>query len=95
MLANVFAILAATPGNLTRELRDFPARELKRRPVPGKWSVQEILAHLAGVEEYGMGSRVEAIVTSNCTTIALTRANPCPCWLTKMGNTRKFYTFGS
>jgi hypothetical protein len=35
---------------------------MKKRPAPGKWSIQEILAHLADVEEHGMRSRVEAIV---------------------------------
>ena len=32
------------------------------RPAPDKWSVQEVLAHLADVEEVGMRGRVAAIV---------------------------------
>lgn len=63
MLENVFAILASTPDKLQRELRDFSPREMKKRPAPGKWSIQEILAHLADVEQVGMRDRVEAIVT--------------------------------
>lgn len=89
MIESVFAILASTPEKLRRELQDFSAREMKKRPAPDNWSVQEILAHLADVEEHGMRSRVEAIVTedrpvfepsirrsapSNCATIALIRA---------------------
>ena len=63
MLENVFSTLSTTPDKLRRELRDFSPREMKRRPAPGKWSVQEVLAHLADVERYGMRGRVEAIVT--------------------------------
>jgi DinB superfamily len=65
MLENVFAILSSTPEKLRRELRDFLPREMKKRPAPGKWSVQEILAHLADVEQFGMRDRVEAIVTQD------------------------------
>lgn len=65
MLENVFAILASTPEKLRRELRDMPVRDLKKRPSAGKWSIQEILAHLADVEQYGMRGRVEAIVTGD------------------------------
>lgn len=65
MLENVFAILASTPEKLRRELLDFSRREMKKRPAPGKWSVQEILAHLADVEKVGMRERVEAIVTEH------------------------------
>lgn len=64
MLESVFDILAATPLKLAREVHAF-SRELKRRPAPDKWSVQEILAHLADVEQHGMRSRVEAIVTED------------------------------
>jgi DinB family protein len=65
MLETVFAILASTPERLRRELRDMPARDLKKRPAPGQWSIQEILAHLADVEQLGMRGRVEAIVTQD------------------------------
>ena len=65
MLENVFAILASTPEKLRREIQDVPPRELKKRPAPGKWSMQEILAHLADVEQLGMRKRVEAIATED------------------------------
>ena len=65
MLEDVFAILASTPKKLQRELQDFSPRQMKKRPAPGKWSVQEILAHLADVEKVGMRERVEAIATES------------------------------
>jgi hypothetical protein len=37
-------------------------RELKTRPAPHKWSVQEILAHLEDAEEVAMRARVAAMV---------------------------------
>ena len=37
-------------------------REIKTRPAANKWSLQEILAHLADVEEVGMRARVAAMV---------------------------------
>lgn len=63
VLEGVLAILASTPEKLRRELQHLSPHEMKKRPAPGKWSVQEILAHLADVEQLGMRSRVEAIVT--------------------------------
>jgi len=35
---------------------------MKTPPVPGKWSVQVVLAHLDDVEEHAMRQRVEAMV---------------------------------
>lgn len=63
MLDSVFAILASTPQKLRSEIKDLSPREMKKRPAPGKWSIQEILAHLSDVEQHGMRRRVEAIVT--------------------------------
>jgi len=62
MLEEVFAILASTPEKAHREIAGMSRRELKARPAPGKWSVQEILAHLDDIEEVGMRARVAAIV---------------------------------
>jgi DinB superfamily len=62
MLELVFATLQSTTDKLRHELLDFSTREIRRRPAPGKWSVQEVLAHLADVEQNGMRARVEAIV---------------------------------
>src|SRR5450755_702601 len=43
-------VQAATPKKLARLIKDIPAGKLRKRPAPGKWSVAEILAHLADVE---------------------------------------------
>ena len=40
----------ATPSQLDRRLRDVVPEELIRRPVPEKWSIAEIVAHLADAE---------------------------------------------
>jgi hypothetical protein len=65
MIESVLALLAATPEKLRREIEGLTPRELKQRPAPDKWSIQEILARLADVEQHGMRSRVEAIVTED------------------------------
>jgi len=54
-------IQAATPGRIRKLVRWLPARKLKRRPAPGKWSIAEILAHLADAELVG-GSRIRMIL---------------------------------
>jgi hypothetical protein len=63
MLKHVIAVLASTPDKLRREIATLSRREMIARPAPDKWSVQIVLAHLADVEELGMRSRVEAMVT--------------------------------
>ncbi|HEV2494588.1 MAG TPA: DinB family protein [Terriglobia bacterium] len=70
MFNAVLEILAATPEKLRREVTGMPASEMRRRPAPGKWSVQEILAHLDDVEELGMRARVAAILEGNEPTLA-------------------------
>ncbi len=62
MLKNLLEILAATPEKLRREIAAMTPRQMRARPAPGKWSVQEILAHLDDVEEVGMRARVGAMV---------------------------------
>jgi hypothetical protein len=54
-------VQAATPGRLRKLVRRLPARRLKRRPAPGKWSIGEILAHLADAELVG-GNRIRTIL---------------------------------
>ena len=41
---------AAYPGKLARAVRGLRSAQLKRRPRPKKWSIQEILGHLADTE---------------------------------------------
>ena len=54
-------VQAATPGRIRKLVRRLPARQLKRRPAPGKWSIAEILAHLADTELVG-GNRIRMIL---------------------------------
>ena len=47
------AVQAATAGRLRDLIEGVPAATLRRRPAPDKWSVSEILAHLADGEIVG------------------------------------------
>jgi hypothetical protein len=47
----------ATPSQLDRRLRDVAPEESIRRPAPEKWSIAEIVAHLADAE-LAMGWRL-------------------------------------
>ena len=43
-------VLAATPAKLRRLINAAPRRALTRSPAPGKWSLAQIVAHLADTE---------------------------------------------
>ncbi len=43
-------IQSATPKKLARLIKGVPTARLRKRPAPEKWSIAEILAHLADVE---------------------------------------------
>ena len=43
-------VQSATPKRLARLVKGVPTAKLRKRPAPEKWSVAEILAHLADVE---------------------------------------------
>jgi hypothetical protein len=43
-------VQAGTPKKLERLIKGMPASKLRKRPAPEKWSVAEILAHLADSE---------------------------------------------
>ena len=62
MLKAVIEILATTPQKLKLEVSSLSRREMAMRPAANKWSVQEVLAHLADVEEFGMRGRVAAMI---------------------------------
>jgi uncharacterized damage-inducible protein DinB len=47
---NAAKVQTATPKKLARLIRGRSAAKLRKRPAPGKWSVAEILAHLADCE---------------------------------------------
>ena len=57
-------VLKSTPARVERLLRGVPAKELRRRPGPGKWSVAEIVLHLAD-SELVYGYRLRTILAQN------------------------------
>jgi hypothetical protein len=58
----------ATPGKIKRLIRPLTRRQLFRRPAPGKWSIAEILAHLADTEIVG-GYRLRMMLSASGTPI--------------------------
>jgi hypothetical protein len=58
---NAVKIQASTPGKLDRLIKKATRARLAKRPAPGKWSVAEILAHLADTELVA-GYRMRAIL---------------------------------
>jgi hypothetical protein len=57
------AVQQATPSQLERRLRDVAPEELIRRPSPEKWSIAEIVAHLADAE-LAMGWRLRNMLAN-------------------------------
>jgi hypothetical protein len=57
------AVQQATPSQLDRRLRDVAPAELIRRPAPEKWSIAEIVAHLADAE-LAMGCRLRNMLAN-------------------------------
>jgi DinB superfamily len=43
-------VAAATPAKIVALIRRLTPRQLSKRPAPGKWSIQEIITHLADTE---------------------------------------------
>jgi hypothetical protein len=58
---NPVKVQSATPGKLDRLIKKSTRARLAKRPAPGKWSVAEILAHLADTELVA-GYRMRAIL---------------------------------
>ena len=58
----------AAPGKLAAITKGLSKKRLTLRPEPGKWSIAEILAHLADAELV-IGYRLRLILASNGTTI--------------------------
>ena len=58
----------STADKLEKLTRGIPRKKLDRRPAPGKWSVTEILAHLAETE-WVIGWRLRSILNANGTPI--------------------------
>jgi hypothetical protein len=57
------AVQQATPSQLECRLLDVPPEELIRRPAPEKWSIAEIVAHLADAE-LAMGWRLRNMLAN-------------------------------
>jgi hypothetical protein len=62
------SLLAAAPATLTALLAAIPPALLDRRPAPEKWSIREIVAHLADDELVG-AYRVRLILAAPGTAI--------------------------
>jgi hypothetical protein len=62
-------VQAGTVPKIERLLKRVPAAKLKKRPAPGKWSVAEILAHLAD-DEIVTAYRMRSILGAPGTPIA-------------------------
>ncbi|HET7184876.1 MAG TPA: DinB family protein [Terriglobales bacterium] len=54
-------VQATTPRKLARLIKGISVPRLRKRPAPGKWSVAEIVAHLADAEIVG-GFRIRMIL---------------------------------
>jgi DinB superfamily len=61
-------LLAAAPATLAALVADVPPAVCARRPTPGKWSIQEIVAHLADDELVG-AYRIRLILSAPGTAI--------------------------
>jgi len=62
------SLLAAAPATLAALLAAVPPALCARRPAPGKWSIQEIVAHLADDELVG-AYRIRLILAAPGTAI--------------------------
>jgi hypothetical protein len=62
-------VQAATPAKLARLLKGVSPAKLRKRPAPAKWSVREILLHLADTEIVS-GFRIRMILGKPGTPLA-------------------------
>lgn len=65
---NALKIQRATVDRIARLIQRVNKKQMLRRPAPGKWSIGEILAHLAEAELVG-GYRLRMILGKNGTHI--------------------------
>jgi uncharacterized damage-inducible protein DinB len=61
-------VQSTTNKKLARLIKGIPVAKLRKRPAPGKWSIVEILAHLADVEIV-LGWRMRSILGAPGTAI--------------------------
>ena len=57
-------VQGATAAKLKKAIRGLTPKQLKWKPEPGKWSIAEILAHLADVEIV-VGWRMRSVIGAN------------------------------
>jgi hypothetical protein len=62
-------VQAATAKKIERLLKGVPSAKLRKRPAPDKWSITEIVTHLADTEMVG-GYRMRMILATPGTPIA-------------------------
>ncbi|MFZ0086127.1 MAG: DinB family protein [Candidatus Acidiferrales bacterium] len=62
-------VQAGTAKKIAKLLKGVPASKLRKRPAPGKWSIAEIVTHLADTEIVG-GFRMRMILGAPGTPIA-------------------------
>ncbi len=58
---NPLRLQAAAPARLKKLLKGVSSAKARKRPAPGKWSIREIVAHVADTELVG-GYRIRAIL---------------------------------
>jgi uncharacterized damage-inducible protein DinB len=59
---------AAAPAKLTKLLKKATPAKARKRPAPGKWSIAEIVAHLADTE-VALGWRMRMVVSQPGSTL--------------------------
>jgi uncharacterized damage-inducible protein DinB len=65
---NPLPLQRSTPRKLGTLIKRLSKKQLTRRPAPGKWSIAEVLAHLADTELV-IGYRLRLIMASNGTAV--------------------------
>ena len=65
---NPLKVQTATAKKLERLVKGLPASKLRKRPAPDKWSIAEIVAHVADTE-IAVGWRLRSILASPGTPI--------------------------
>jgi len=66
--ADPWEVLTSTAAQLRQLIAGRSQDDLARKPAPGRWSVREILAHLADCEVV-MGWRLRSVLATNGTTL--------------------------
>jgi hypothetical protein len=83
---------AAAPARLAKLLKGVSPAKARKRPAPEKWSIAEIVAHMADTEVvFGYlirgivgepGTRIDVLIKTRgwrrCTTTSATSKNPSP-----------------